>query len=187
MDTRISPWIGPLSIPISLALAADIWKLSIPWIFLPWTFLPWIFLPWFQLFGNHSPSRVLFRTRHNYKKYFWLPEPCVRTHQPLGGESVTGCKWDGGPNFSVWHHLAGIYCIVMWPLTSLPVFMMSLPVHESQNLYKRSEFVYWLRAVLTWHLKASRLALHRYIIVYLFSFHLFELCNNTMNPIVNVF
>ena len=30
------------------------------------------------------------------KKLFIALKSCVGTHRPLGGESVTGCKWDGG-------------------------------------------------------------------------------------------
>ena len=77
-----------------------------------------------------------------------------------GGESVMVCK-GGGYDFYFWLHVMGDCLTVMWFMTSLPVFVMSLLAHEFQILYKPSEFVYWLRAVLTWHLKASHLAPHR--------------------------
>ena len=51
-----------------------------------------------------------------------------------------GCKWDGGLIFqfgTIGREL--LHSHMTTDITS--VFMMSLPVHESQNLYKHSEFV----------------------------------------------
>ena len=139
--------------------------------------------------SNHLPSSGYLEIIHSINP-FWVEPlhstyqgPSLRTHQiyknydqslsmrtylHLGGESVTRCKGKGGTIFNFWRHIVGDYCIVTWLMMSLPVlwchfllFVTSLPARESQILYKPFEFVYWLRTVLTWHLKASRLALHR--------------------------
>ena len=132
---------------LSTYLPPDIWELFFPFWF-----------HWCSQLGHSTYQGPSLRTHQNYKSHNYPLS--MRTYLHLGGESVMVCK-EGGTIFTFWCHVAGDCFIVTWLMMSLPVLVMLLPVHESQILYKPSEFVYWLRAVLTWHLKASHLALHR--------------------------
>ena len=128
--------------------------------------------PWAIMFGyfyfSSRGAHPIFKGQNAGEIWSFHWNACVLGHEFFCHfQSVAVCK-GRGYNFTFWHHVAGDCLIVTWLVTSLPVlvtslpvFVMSLPAHESQILYKPSEFVYWLRAVLTWHLKASRLALHR--------------------------